>query len=878
MQTYENMQPGMESRDQQARIDLQTPPVPSSSVPKEPLPANVTAVPKEPLPANVTTVPKEPPPANMTAVPMEPLPAIVSAVPPTKPLTSDANGTPPTLKRVGSGTSPKPARPAPTPPIRKNYSPTLPKYINSQPQLSSQTSQTSSQHQKGQTSTPVQRKEPSPQQSPAAKRAGIKDRASALQVLLNGDLQVSKPEAQPQRSTEILEQPRNTGPPISPKPSKNRANETLDPRDTPHHTDVEIKTPGAEVGKGADKEEVVYKRKIDVIKEIVAEKRRQKQQQEQKQVEPPPKPKESSEPPHKMTPPPVPPKSRDIHEIPPPIPPPVSSKHTATLPPKRTAVAPFQSPVLPPKPNDGELPLIDIDSRPPIPIPSESKEYLHPSRDTPPTFSSLAPSSKPMRELSPPPPIPDHTPEMLVEVGHSKLPRSSSSPDLHEQSSGGSGQKSPKKEKKQRKAWYEGVSLNRIMGAITGGKKDKSHSDSISEPPAQTGPLLSVPVVRPPAFLNMSKRPLPSEPFTASQTDDGEIDHDPEDYERIDFERIALPTSPAHRPDSAPARRAHSFEANRNFMVQAGIDRIPKRVQSFESHHPTDTSTVDSYGYVETENLPLQGSPARSPTPLKRPLPLPPFKAVNTESEVLNSPPEYDYPDLRVTRFHTLACHGQRNRAPLPRVLPPRTAAHKPLVRNSSTASDYVPMTCAIDDTYINWETVHSVQSAATQAQSDISSPPPVHPQQKRYSLDDISVYMNFPIPTMFPPRRKLSDETQSRETSAELSVHHPDTSVTEKPSPKPRKRVKTSAESLEIDRTIIEGREAPIPVRRHSKPIEETQSSAVSSPTVTVGSTLPPVPEKRPRAKTSNPAVLPPRNIRRDPQKCPAEDYLKLS
>ena len=639
MQTYENVQPGMESRqenqvergmelgletgDQQARIDLQTQPVPSSSVPKEPLPANMTAVPKEPLPT------------------------IVSAVPPTKPLTSDANGTPPTLKRVGSGTSSKPARPAPTPPIRKNYSPTLPKYINSQPQLSSQTSQTSQtspQHQKGQTSTPVQKKEPSPQQSPAAKRASIKDRASALQV--------------------ILEQPRNTGPPISPKPSKNRANETLDPRDMPHHTDVEIKTPGAE------------------------------------------------------------------------------------------------------------------------------------------------------------------------------------------------------------------VSLNRIMGAITGGKKDKSHSDRISEPPAQTGPLLSVPVVRPPAFLKMSTRPLPSEPFAASQTDDGEIDHGPEDYERIDFEPIALPTSPA----SAPARRAHSFEANCNFMVQAGIDRIPKRVQSFESHHPTDTSTVDNYGYVETENLPLQGSPARSPTPSKRPLPLPPFQAVNTESEVLNSPPEYDYPDLRVTRFHTLACHSQRNRAPLPRVLPPRTAAHKPLVRNSSTASNYVPMTCAIDDTYINWETVHSVESATTQAQSDISSPPPVHPRQKRYSLDDISVYMNLPIPTMLPPKRKLLDETQSRETSAELFVHHPDTSVTEKPLPKPRKRVKTSAESLEIDRTIIEGREAPIPVRRCSKPNEETQSSAVSSPTVTVGSTLPAVPEKRPRAKTSNPAVLPPRNIRREPQKYPAEDYLKLS
>lgn len=627
----------------------------------------------------------------------------------------------------------------------------------------------------------------------------------------------------------------------------------------------------------------MYVPKLPKIKKKIAEKKHlQEQMKEKEEIPPPlpPPPKQIETPPPSRPLPPLPPPPKHM-ESPPPSPPPLP-------PPLKRKVSPPPSPPLCP-PKQTFSPNHSLPPPPPKRLESISQGV--------PNFTvSHDRVSSPDEDTQPP--IPERTSEMFLAR---QLPGSDGRSEEQSESPRVTKQKAEIKEvedekdrKGRRRRFYQDVVIPKVKKLLKGESKEKEGREPSPAPKkakggekrprsattAATGS--DIKTAKPPAFINMRDRPLPVEPYSAEAVDD--VYHDAEDYERVDTEEKNLllaeygnfPASVTHpprailpgnsQPNKLPShasavRRAQSFEARHRFDV-GGDDirsrRCPSPPSLARGQVPwwgsarTHDDTVDAQGYVQTEI-----SPSHTPHISKWPLPPPP------EPREQSALPDYDYPNLRA--FCTLPSRKIQLPSqvmPPSRSLPPRNVHRSAADINNNTFSDYVPMNSTVDDNYYNWETIGSIRAHFTGESPRLKQPPPVPAKSKsrRYSLDDLAVYMNLPIPAKplaVPPRRQEREHQPAPGTVQESSprpipsprmprvtseTSSQDTS--KKPIPHPRTRAQTTATSLELD-------------SQASPSFAPEMSSLGPNPPPT--SRHPPSPSPRPRRTGFNGATGPP-------------------
>ena len=550
---------------------------------------------------------------------------------------------------------------------------------------------------------------------------------------------------------------------------------------------------------------------------------------------------------------------KEIEDLPPPIPP--HPKPIETPPPSHP-------PPLPPHPKHTESP----PPSPPPPLPPPQKQIVSPP---PPPSPSLTPRQvlSPNHSLPPPPPrriesIGQGEPNLTVphDPGrHSQdediqppIPQRTSEMFLAQaplQSDDGSSVTKQKLEireveddkegKGKKRRFYQDVvlpGLKKLLKSDSKEKEGKETASSTKKPKgeekrprsATTAVDGNIKMAEPPRFLHMKDRPLPVEPFSGEVIDD--IDHEATDYEPVDFEGRDLllaeygnlPGSATHPPASqAPqlpgqtsaVRRAQSFESRFRFQV-GGNDirsrRCPSppslaraQVPPWGSSHTHNDDTVDAEGYVQTDISPSHHRPHIS----KWPLPPPPEER---EQSPLR---DYDYPNLRA--FCTLP--SRRNPLTSLLKLPGRTLPPRNVNRSAgevNTFSDYVPMNSTVDDNYYNWETIGSIRMQLLGESPRSKQPPPVPAKSKsrRYSLDDLAVYMNLPIPVKpiaLPPRQQEIEHQPAIGTVQESSprptpsprmprstgeTSSPVVAKKPTPRPRPRPRAQPAVAGLELD------------------------------------------------------------------------------
>ena len=506
-----------------------------------------------------------------------------------------------------------------------------------------------------------------------------------------------------------------------------------------------------------------------------------------------------------------------------------------------------------------------------------------------------------------PPAVPERSEEMFMEED-AEPPASPSHPDEkhHVEKSKKPGRfsyehvkltlkklrKNDSKEGKEKENKHKDGKTKNAQGSPN--KKQDNRSQSASHTRAQ--------------FVDMSKRPLPRDPYFG-QGDDV-IDHDPDDYEPVDFEeqqmRLGFLTSTladsyaycesrSNQHPNRGVRRAQSFQQTRS-VDAAKVDdfhqhKFPSppsiRKAASQQIHPTRADSDDSDGYVDTVQLEGSESPLCS-----RPLPLTPFqiateKPLSRTEETEEAGFDYDYPDLRVRLGFSTVPKARKpakdlpigvglNRAKVP--LPPRSD-QPGLTRTMSSASDYVHMDSTMDDSYVNWETMHSIQSAQFEAQKK-GKPPTVAPKPRRYSSDDMMAYVNLPIRSQatvaLPPRMAHTNLSPLPENPPN---HSP--SAVKKPSPKPRKRVPNASSANGPVRGIPQPGFPPSPRLRDAAPeISQTgdyyNSAELTSLSLPVRSfvseSTAPIPSSQSgnrrisegNSRTAMSALLPPRTIKR--------------
>ena len=402
--------------------------------------------------------------------------------------------------------------------------------------------------------------------------------------------------------------------------------------------------------------------------------------------------------------------------------------------------------------------------------------------------------------------------------------------------------------------------------------RSKSEKDSHKLRPS-SGPAVHV---RPPRFIEMSKRPLPQIPGGEIGNPEEPPDHTAEDYEHFELGQ-GIPfyaNNPLHnyegmeykpliplpgRTVAASVHRAHSFNPGDRHRLHDPMANLPNPGrQSFgrsnfdplptpqPSQRSTDSDYVD--GYVNTE-LPMQ-LPTRN-----RQLPEVPsgIRAQQKPSDIEHS--DYDYPDLRQHGFmvHTLPT---RRKTASPLAQPGFTSRQwgndgYPQIQQWSNQapskpegdemrdrldSDYVPMSSvfAMDDSYINWETIKDIRTHAGLSEQDrqllqqrivpprAGGPVGAHPLPG-YAMDDM--YMNIPRGTNLtnreadlarikqefqgfvrtaPPRQLATPSTNQPVTSAETSsASHGALGAPPSPRPKPKTRQRAATTATALDDTL---------------------------------------------------------------------------
>lgn len=418
------------------------------------------------------------------------------------------------------------------------------------------------------------------------------------------------------------------------------------------------------------------------------------------------------------------------------------------------------------------------------------------------------------------------------------------------------------KSKKRGKLSYEDVKLKLkklVKSESKEGKekqskdKDGKNKNAQGSPNKKRSQSVAVAANTRAQFVDMSKRPLPQDPYLRQESD--EIDHDADDYEPIDFEEEAmrlsfLTAASSHRSNQYPTsavRRAQSFQQTRSIDVAdlddfrnqkfplplSALYRRPVSQQIQTPRAGSESPETDSDGYVDTEQLEETGS--------QRPLPLTPFQIAAKESLTGTEEAglDYDYPDLRVQLgFSTLPPRGRVKKPakdlPIGKVPLPHRSDQPRVLSRTSSGSDYIHMDSAMDDSYVNWETMHSIQSAHSEAQKEKGKPPAVPRKPQRYSSDDMVAYVNLPTPgqvTMSLPPRMASVHSPLPEK--------PSPSAVKKPSPKPRKKVRNATTSNAQVRSVPRSGSPPSP-RVHDAVSNTSQTGDFLNPTALTSFSLP--------------------------------------
>ena len=330
--------------------------------------------------------------------------------------------------------------------------------------------------------------------------------------------------------------------------------------------------------------------------------------------------------------------------------------------------------------------------------------------------------------------------------------------------------------------------------------------------------------VKGPSFMNMSQRPLPAEPFNATD----ETDHEAWEYEPIDTAEMLNQRPVAYATHHSPSHPSLSPGSHLSFPYshrspspshQGARSNSPNSVRRVQSFQPFDTRQTGPQRDIRAYKYPSPPSIAKTQTVQQKVFFQPESCAVGTDGYVDTesstpgeSLPEYDYPDTRA--FRTLPHRNLQNKMGRPPVEPPPRSGGRSMTRTLSASSDYIPMASAVDDSYINWETIGSIRS---QLLFPEPHDPPTVPTKSgkpspRFALDDLAtVYMNLPIPEkplVLPPRKQEREQQPTLETIPASSARPipsprlPRPPARESPStskkPKPRPRVKANATTLE--------------------------------------------------------------------------------
>ena len=511
---------------------------------------------------------------------------------------------------------------------------------------------------------------------------------------------------------------------------------------------------------------------------------------------------------------------------PPPPPPPRQRAPSSPLHSQSQLVSSSSPPPPPPRHSSPTPPPSPLHHRKQMPLPSSPP---HQDRMPPPTYTPPPPPSFSTQEQTADqgvpasqfsvdaeetlqPPLPQRTSEMfLVQAPPGDSGTKQESPqhtgkktnikEVEEKGGEGKGKK---------RRFYQDVVLPKLKKVLGNSKEEKEKEKEKGKEKKDVEEKQEKEIqVKSPSFMNMRQRPLPAEPFAG--TDEAETEYEPWEYEPIDTAEMlkqrpvayATHFSPSHSfsppfshrsPSPSPlgaysnsptsVRRTQSFQPFDTRQTGAQRDarayKYPSppfltRIQTVQQNTSlkSENGAVDDDGYVDTESSP-------------------PGKSF----------PEYDYPDTRA--FRTLP--NRMGKAPME--LPPRNAGRS-MTRTLSASSDYVPMTSAVDDSYINWEMIGSIR---TQLLSPEQHSPPTVPTKSgrpppRFVLDDLAtVYMNLPLPEkplVLPPRRQEREQQPTLQTVPGNSLRPipsprmPRPPACESPStakkPKPRPRAKTN-------------------------------------------------------------------------------------
>ena len=702
----------------------------------------------------------------------------------------------------------------------------------------------------------------------------IKSRASQLQKLLSGKEEEEKEEELMPTSSESLKQPNSPlmihqeTPAGSKKPMKPAPKPPVSPKSTKKHSLGERS--GKQISQGSLQDEQLqsppsppppshspppthqapqpravtednpsneYEARLPFIKKKIAE-RREQQQKESALAGPLGTP----EIPSIFQTGPSPSVSPDSSPPPPP-PPPRRRSPSSPLHSQSQIVSSSSPPPCPPRHSSPTPPPSPLHHRKQMPLPSSPPHqermpppcYTPPPPPSPSTQKQAADQGAPTSKFSVDtqetfqPPLPQRTLEMfLVQVPPGDGSTKQESPqhtgkktNIREvEEKGGEG-----KGKKRR--FYQDVVLPKLKKVLGNSKEEKEKGREKGKEKKDVEEKQEKEMqVKGPSFMNMRQRPLPVEPFAGTDETEIEPEHEAWEYEPIDTAEMlqqrpvpyATHFSPSHSSLSAAHFSppfSHRSPSPSHLGAHSSSPNSVRRAQSFQPFDTRQTGAqkdIRAYKYPSPPFL-TRARMVQQNTSLKSENgAVDDDGYVDTESSPPGaSLPEYDYPDTRA--FCTLP--NRMVRAPVE--LPPRNAGRS-MTRTLSASSDYIPMTSAVDDSYINWETIGSIRAQLPFPERH--NPPPVPTKSgrppPRFALDDLAtVYMNLPVPEkplVLPPRRQEREQQPTLQTVPGSSSVRPipsprmprppaceSPSTTKKPKPRPRAKTNTSLESDHI-------------------------------------------------------------------------------
>ena len=372
--------------------------------------------------------------------------------------------------------------------------------------------------------------------------------------------------------------------------------------------------------------------------------------------------------------------------------------------------------------------------------------------------------------------------------------------------------------------------------------------------------------VRRPVFIKMSKRPLPLIPGQ-SDPDEDPPEHTADDYEEFELGRGGMPFTSTSSPyyanygpngmeplpkcepleykniisarNASSVQRAHSFNPG---------DKCPGGRSNFDPL-PVPPNLQRSAGTMHGAFPDYVGGYVNTDSPNQLPARGKPFHHDGQNRHPSSDNPDYDYPDLRKP-FFTLPSrrpntHNLAKSHNMPSVwgndgypsVQRQNTSQSDSIDDDRCDSDYVPMASippsAMDDSYINWETINvmhgnadlsKIRQLLPQPQTQQVLPPRGGQTQPTmtYAVDDMSaMYQNLSHESTARNRapfhhelaractRQQSQPTEFASASAVASLKPTDTSSSDRgivappsprPKPKTRQRSATTAGALEQD------------------------------------------------------------------------------